>query len=309
MEQLYKLDSLTSPDDPRDYIAETIFPEDLSLPDVYDPRDKMLPVRDQGAQGSCVAESCACAKETQEFKNIGFDDYFSPQFIYNNRVNQEGEGMYPRDSMNILYKKGIVAEDDYPYKKIEKPENISADILEKAKNHKIKGYAYINTINVLKAAIYRNSACLITFPVYSQRPKFWKQNKTGEVQQGAHAVSVVGWNKEGFIIRNSWGSSFGDKGYVIYPYVEWGSHGELWTLIDDESSKPDPKYSKWYWRFWRGLKNVFINYTMMPILTIAEIMMLVSGIYNPYSYIVAIGIIGFIAYKIISDKLYLKKDK
>ena len=57
------------------------------------------------------------------------------------------------------------------------------------------------------------------------------------------------------------------------------------------------------------LENVFINYTMMPILTIAEIMMLVSGIYNPYSYIVAIGIIGFIAYKIISDKLYLKKDK
>lgn len=309
MEQIYKLNAEVSPDDARDYIAESIFPEDLSLPDTYDPRNKMLPVRDQGNQGSCVAESCACAKETQEFKNIGFDDYFSPQFVYNNRINQEGEGMYPRDSMNILYKKGIVAEDDYPYKKIEKPENISQDILEKAKNYKAKGYAYINTANVLKAAIYRNGACLITFPVYSQRPKFWKPSRVGEVSQGGHAVCVVGWTKEGFIIRNSWGTSYGDKGYSIYPYSDWGSHGELWTLIDDESSKPDPKYSKWYWRVWRGTKNIFKNYSMTPLLIISAILSIFAGAENKLGYAVSLGIVVFLVYKIFIDKLYLVKDK
>lgn len=257
---LYKLDAQQSPEDPRDFQAESIFPNDLSLPSEFDPRKNLLPIRNQGIQGSCVAESCAALKEVQEKKNVGFEDYFSPQFVYNHRINQGGEGMYPRDSMKILYKKGIVAEEDYPYGKIEKPEQISQDVLNKALNYKIQGYAYVNTIQTLKAAIYRNGACAFTVPVYNNGPTMWKPNPGAlNLVMGGHAMTAIGWTKDGFIIRNSWGEKWGDKGYTIFPYSDWGMQAEVWAVIDDESSKPDPRYSKWYWKTWRAIKNTWKN--------------------------------------------------
>ena len=44
--------------------------------------------------------------------------------------------------------------------------------------------------------------------------------KPGEEMQGGHAILCVGYDnaKRVFIIRNSWGTSWGDKGYAYLPY-------------------------------------------------------------------------------------------
>ncbi len=97
-----------SPDDNRDWIAENIFPKLLKTADVCDLRKDLNTVRNQGKQGSCAAQTASCMKEWQEKQNIGYDNYMSPQFIYNNRENQNGVGMYGRDVMKILSKTGIV---------------------------------------------------------------------------------------------------------------------------------------------------------------------------------------------------------
>jgi C1A family cysteine protease len=309
-EILYKLDALQSPADPRDYQADVIFPADLSLPDEFDPRKTLLPIRNQGAQGSCVAMSCASMREIQEKKSaIDFEDYLSPQFVYNNRMNQEGEGMYPRDSMNILYKKGILAEEDYPYGKKEKPEQISSEAMAKAANYKVMGYAYVNTIQTMKAAIFRSGACAFTVPVYNGGSQMWRPLKQGDVVQGGHAMTAVGWNKEGFIIRNSWGEEWGDKGYTIFPYSDWGMHGEVWTVIDDESSKPDPKYSKWYWKVWRAVKNTHINMGPLSILAwIAIVASIATGIIdNKMAFLGAPAILLAVSIFSAVKKLYLVK--
>lgn len=309
-ENLYKLDALQSPDDSRDFVAEVIFPADLSLPKVHDPRKKLLPVRDQGAQGSCVGQATAALKELQENKNIGFEDYMSPQFVYNNRSNQEGEGMYPRNSMDILYKKGIVPEDDYPYGKREKPEQISQDILSKASNYKAKGYAYVKTVEVMKAAIFRSGACCFTVPVYHNGRDMWKPKNLGDTVQGGHAMCAVGWNEEGFILRNSWGKEWNGDGYTIFPYSDWGMHGEVWTLIDDESSKPDPKYSKWYWKTYRAVKNALINAPYLAIWTFFSGIAAGYGVISKDILLATLGVLslaGIIVY-VELKKLYFPKD-
>lgn len=301
--------TLESPQDPRDYVAEQIFPPDVHVPEVYDPRDKLLPVRSQGAQGSCLGESTACIKELQERKNVGFEDYFSPQFIYNNRENQDTQGMYTRDCMRILYKHGVPPEEDYPYGRVEDPSRISQRIKDIAANYKIKGYATINTIETLKVAIYRNGGAIITFRVYGSSPEFWRPTKEGDVPDGMHACAVVGWTKDGFIIRNSWGSKFGDNGYVIYPYSEWGAHGEIWTTIDDESSKPDPRYSRWYWKTVRACKNIVTNFKQLRIIAISCIMLIVAGTKDWKALVVLVGVLGYTIYSILKHKYYLTMDK
>ena len=47
-----------------------------------------MPVRNQGIQGTCYAQSAACMKEWQEKHNYDNNEYFSPQFFYNLRSNK-----------------------------------------------------------------------------------------------------------------------------------------------------------------------------------------------------------------------------
>ena len=242
----FKCNITKSPIDTRDVDADKVFRK-LTLPDILDLRNFLNQPRDQGFQGTCAAHTAATMKEYQENKDIGFKNYFSPQFVYNLRENQESEGMYSRDVMKILHKIGIVEESDYPYELIEKSDKISEKLKNDASNHKIKRYGQIYTIESLKTALFKNGPCLIAFPVYNYSDRMWFENE-GDTNLGGHAMTVVGYNKDGFIIRNSWGNNWADNGYCIYNYSDWGSHWEIWTTIDDKSepedNKPEPEDNK-----------------------------------------------------------------
>ncbi len=226
--------TVPSPEDSRDWNAATIYKKS-NLGDTLDLRELLPPVRNQGIQGTCAAQTAACMKEWQEKKDYNFKGYMSPQFIYNNRENQDSEGMFGRDVMRILSKIGSIRDAIYEYGKIEPLSEISEHYYEKAKMHKIKNYARIYDIDNLKKALNINGPCYIAFPVYNMGLKMWYRESPESPMQGGHAMTVVGYNSEGFIIRNTWGTSWGDKGYCIYPYTDWGSHWEIWTTIDEKS--------------------------------------------------------------------------
>jgi len=174
-------------------------------------------------------------KEWQEKKDVGFRGYFSPQFVYNQRSDLNMEGMYCRDIMQILSKKGVCYEDQHPYWDLSTPTN---EALETAKSYVIKGYARVNTIEGLKRSLKLNGPCLIAFPVFDEESPYMWRNERGVPKEEAmgHAMCVVGYNKEGFIIRNSWGKEWQDDGHCTYPYEDWGAHWEIWTTIDEETN-------------------------------------------------------------------------
>ena len=213
---------LKSPLDSRDIIADIYFQE-KDFPDELDLRKNLKKVRDQGEYGTCAAISASTIKEYQEYQEIGFNKYFSPQFIYNNREDQDNDGMYARDVMKILSKIGIVEEKKYPYKHQEKSYEISEKVLKRAAIYKIKGYGQIFSIDSLKEALYKNGPCLISFPTFNESIRMWHRNPH-EYDLGGHAMTVAGYNKKGFIIRNSWGEDWGHNGYCLYPYTDWGKH-------------------------------------------------------------------------------------
>ena len=240
----FKLNAFKSTLDKRDYIYEDTV-NNLYLKsdkiNICDYRKELLPVRDQGKQGTCYAQSAACMKEWQEKKKT----YFSPQFIYNNRDYwnndkldgndlREDYGMTGRDIMKILLNKGVCDEKIYPYGKIEKSNNIDTYILNIASKNIIKSYARIESLDGLRNSLIKNGPCLIAFPVYNYKKNFWIKN-THDIFLGGHATTVVGFNdiKKCFIIRNSWGNYWGDNGYCYYHYKDWNSHWECWTTLDN----------------------------------------------------------------------------
>ena len=58
---------------------------------------------------------------------------------------------------------------------------------------------------------------------------------TGEKVVGGHAVCCVGYDdsKQLFIVRNSWGTGWGLKGYFMMPYTYLSSSNladDFWTI-------------------------------------------------------------------------------
>ena len=49
---------------------------------------------------------------------------------------------------------------------------------------------------------------------------------------GGHAFALVGYNRYGFIVQNSWGPKWGTKGFAILPYEDWVARGtDAWAVV------------------------------------------------------------------------------
>jgi len=224
-----------SPDDDRDWVLESIINYNIPLPPELNYSTYLYSVQDQGKLGTCAAMTACCIKEFQENININLHNKLSPMFVYNLRQNQKSEGMYGRDVMKILTKYGICLEKDMSYGTIIQPHLYPYNILQFAANLKIKAYAKINTINGLKKALNLYGPCYISFPTFSSNVQMWKPLYKGQKPTGGHAMSVIGYNLNSFIIRNSWGKKWGDKGNCYYYFDDFGYHWEIWSLVDDTS--------------------------------------------------------------------------
>ena len=249
----YKLDVHKSPEDRRDWMIESVYPKEVMFPDKLDYRDELQPIRDQGWQGSCVAQVGACMKEWQEYHDMKFNEHMSPQFIYNLRGHDDS-GMFARTLMKILYDIGSVPEYKYPY---ETNAAITEELKHIASGFRIKGYAQVNTIDGLKSALSKSGPCYIAVPVYHYEGQIWKPLPNLTELLGAHAMTIVGYDDKGFIIRNSWGEDWGDNGYVIFPYEHWGMQWEVWSTVDITDSSDDniSKWDSFWYHTWKWIKD------------------------------------------------------
>lgn len=142
--------------------------------------------------------------EIEDFKK---DNNIDLKEIYSIREDKNDNGMSIKEALVYAKKHGVKT-------------NIG--------NIKINDYAIVGSQQILKQAILANGPCLIALPVYNSYVNdFWN----GETLEGLHCVSVVGYNKNGFIIRNSWGRSYGKEGYWTLPYGDFNKAKEIWTII------------------------------------------------------------------------------
>ena len=185
-------------------------PKSMPLPKKYTYRPFLSPVTNQGSDPYCVPHSIGTWLNWKENIKTGIkvDNHINYYDIYKSK-KIEGEGMTYTEAFDFLKKKGV------------KTDKVIM---------KIHDVGYIPNETLLKAAIIANGPCLGSLPVYDPDiQKFWARN--GSSLQGLHAITIVGWNETGYIIRNSWGIGFGDKGYVTLPYSDAKYFRELWTIL------------------------------------------------------------------------------
>ncbi|XP_051013665.1 LOW QUALITY PROTEIN: cathepsin K-like [Acomys russatus] len=195
------------------------------VPDSVDYRKKgyVTPVKNQGECGSCWAFSSAGALEGQLKKKTGKLLTLSPQNLVDCVSENEGcgGGYMTRAFRYVQVNGGIDSEDAYPY--VGQDESCMYNATAKAA--KCRGYREIPVGNekALKRAVARVGpvsvaidASLTSFQFYS-RGVYYDENCDRENVN--HAVLVVGYgiqkrNKH-WIIKNSWGESWGNKGYAL----------------------------------------------------------------------------------------------
>jgi hypothetical protein len=214
---------------------------------------------DQGPFSTCGGWASAYAARTIA-ESIGLrrldrtlttSNAFSPAFVYRSISNDPTCLAYTflKDALDLMKNQGIpkrLSTEDYDFRGLP-PSSYASSI-----KYPIKDYARIITysggetadsrIRAVKRALAEGKPVLIGMPVYS--PSFgeaqgrWIPQLRTDRNLGGHFMCVVGYDDDmyggAFEIQNSWGTRWGNDGYIWVTYTDFGVHvTEAYELIEN----------------------------------------------------------------------------
>lgn len=190
------------------------------------------PILDQGNLGDCVANAFAFCIGVQTKNNLKISrlyHYANCRIIDNTPLNQDN-GTTIQTACAAIKNYGAASEPAYPY-------NISVfskfpplSIYQGAKYFRTFTYTFVsqNAASIKNCLNTYNVPIIFGFLVYSSfmtnsvstTGVVPMPNITKEKSLGGHCMCIVGYNDttQMFTCANSWGTSWGDKGYCYIPY-------------------------------------------------------------------------------------------
>jgi C1A family cysteine protease len=232
-----------------------------ALPAQFDWRQqgKVTPVRDQGTCGSCWAFATVGVMESALMVQAGASTDLSEQFLIS--CNKQGWGCnggwwghdYHMDvNANNQSAAGAVLESDKPYNGTKG--TCTADF---SHPYKIASWGYVAgsynstpSVTQIKNAIYTYGAVAAAVCTGSAWTGYqggvFATEERNQCSGGGgvnHGILLVGWNDadQTWILRNSWGSKWGEAGYM---HIRWGTSnvgfGASYVLVDPPGPPPPP---------------------------------------------------------------------
>ena len=219
------------------------------LPAHCDLRPACPAVLDQGELGSCTANAIASAHRYDQMRQA-VAGHFLPSrlFIYYNERSLEGTvkedaGAQIRDGIKTLAKQGACPESLWPYDIAKFAKRPPRAAYREAEKHQAILYQRLTpTLRQLKGCLAEGYPFVFGFSVYESFEsaavaRTGKAPLPGKDERsiGGHAVLATGYDdrRQRFVIMNSWGAGWGDKGYFTLPYAYLTSDGladDFWTV-------------------------------------------------------------------------------
>ena len=232
-----------------------------ALPPSADLRSQCPPVYNQGRIGSCTANAIGGAFEFELTKQ-GLADFMpSRLFIYYNERSMEGHVAYDsgaqiRDGVKSVATQGVCSEDEWPYDDTPPPtdggqfpagardgEEPTPACYKDALDHRLTSYSRVlRDLDQMRGCLAAGYPFVFGFTVYESfetqdmaHSGVLQMPQPDEQVLGGHAVLAAGYDdaSQRFIVRNSWGTDWGQAGYFTMPYAYLTTRGlasDFWTM-------------------------------------------------------------------------------
>ncbi len=204
-----------------------------SLPKSADLKKYFSSIKNQGKQGACSSFSLTSVFEYFLNNETHKEDDMSEAYVYYNAREIQGdtnidEGANLYNVIRGMADKGVCLEELCPYDSNVFDKRPSNEAYKDGKEHTVTTAKNVPvSVETVKSAINDGYPVVGCFRVF----KSLQENTSGYIpmpsdyersheEEKFHAMVICGYNdKHGhFIVRNSWGTDFGDKGYCYLPY-------------------------------------------------------------------------------------------
>ena len=219
--------------------AEVILPAPppVAAPASFDWRSNggnfVTPIRDQSSCGSCWAFASTAALEsatliTNDTPDTDLD--LSEQVLVSCGDAGNCGGGSHNEASDYIRNVGLPLESCYPYTATNGSCGNACPTYQSS-TYRIQSWSWVATtaptVALLKDALYTYGPLITTMVVYTD---FFSYDSgvyvyTWGVEEGEHAVLIVGFNDTGqyFIVKNSWGTGWGESGYFRIAYSQLGN--------------------------------------------------------------------------------------
>jgi C1A family cysteine protease len=238
--------------DHRDYMFAARHAAPAKLPLSVDLRGHCSPVEDQGTLGSCTANALVGGLEYLENKDREpFADLSRLFLYYNERVLigtvSFDSGAMLRDGIKTLAKEGICTEKKWPYVISRFKRKPTKACYREAADHQITSYERLVSLNDMRSCLASGFPFVFGFSVYESfessevaKTGIAPMPKPDERVLGGHAVLAVGYDEKEsrFLVRNSWGTRWGQAGYFTMPFAyleDRNLSDDFWTVRRGEN--------------------------------------------------------------------------